>query len=63
MDIVQLSTARIRLAEVNKQLQNDNLSFVERMELLDEQLELKEQLGEFQRSTQNDLGDCINCSG
>jgi hypothetical protein len=63
MDIIQLSKARIRLAEVNKQLQNDNLSFVERMELLDEQLELKEQLGEFQRSTQNDLGDCINCSG
>ena len=63
MDIIQLSKARIRLAEIEKELQNDELSFVGRIELLDERLELQEQLGEFQRSTQNGLGDCINCSG
>lgn len=63
MDIIQLSKARIRLAEIEKELQNDELSFVGRMELLDERLELQEQLGEFQRSTNNDSGECINCSG
>jgi hypothetical protein len=63
MDIIQLSKARIRLAEIEKELQNDELSFVGRMELLDERLELQEQLGEFQRSTNNDDGECINCSG
>ncbi len=54
---------RVKLKSLEKQIVSGELSLFERCEIEDEILELKEQLGDFERSVRDDSGECINCSG
>lgn len=51
----------IRLSELREKI--PTLSLLERLDVEDEILEIKEQLGEFKRQTENGGDECINCSG
>lgn len=53
---------RLRLKELEA-IDLSTLGLFDRCEVEDEILELKEQLGEFERSVRDDSGECINCSG
>lgn len=61
-DLTEIHAKRIQLKELEKQLQNPDLGLMKRCDLEDEILEIKEALGEFERSC-NQGGECVNCSG
>jgi hypothetical protein len=54
---------RVKLKNLEKKIESGELSLFDRCEVEDEILELKEQLGDFERSVRDDSGECINCSG
>ncbi len=54
---------RVRLKALELSEQDAHLSFVERLEIKDEILEIKEALGEFQRQVSEAGDECVNCSG
>ena len=54
---------RLKLQELEAKKDSPELSLFERCDLEDEILEIKEQLGEFDRLKFSDEGECINCSG
>jgi hypothetical protein len=60
---MEVSEMRVKLKTLEKQIGSGELSLFERCEVEDEILELKEQLGEFERSVRDESGECINCSG
>lgn len=60
---MEVSEMRVKLKTLEKQIESGELSLFERCEVEDEILELKENLGEFERSVRDDIGECINCSG
>lgn len=60
---MEVSEMRVKLKTLEKQIESGELSLFERCEVEDEILELKENLGEFERSVRDDSGECINCSG
>lgn len=61
MTLLEISELRLRLAELEKQL-TPELGLLEKCAIQDEILEIKEQLGEFERSVQSGES-CENCSG
>ena len=61
MTLLESSELRVKLKALEAQL-TPELGLLERCEIQDEILEIKEQLGEFERSVQNGEG-CENCSG
>ena len=62
LDLLQASAKRIQLKELEKQLQNPDLGLMDKCEISDQILEIKEALGEFERSHSEGEG-CENCSG
>lgn len=63
LTLMEVSEMRVKLKDLEKQIASGELSLFDRCEVEDEILELKEQLGEFERSVRDDSGECINCSG
>ena len=63
LTLMEVSEMRVKLKNLEKQINSGELSLFDRCEVEDEILELKEQLGEFERSVRDDSGECINCSG
>ena len=63
LTLMEVSEMRVKLKTLEKQIESGELSLFERCEVEDEILELKENLGEFERSVRDDIGECINCSG
>jgi hypothetical protein len=63
LTLLEASAMRVKLKDIEKQIESGNLPLLDRCELEDEALTLKEQLGEFERTVRDDSGDCINCSG
>jgi len=61
-DLTEIHAKRIQLRDLEKQLKNPDLGLFERCELQDKILEIKEVLGEFERS-HNEGEGCVNCSG
>ena len=61
MTLLESSELRVKLKALEAQL-TPELGLFERCEIQDEVLEIKEQLGEFERVVQ-DGGECENCSG
>lgn len=61
MTLLEISNLRLRLKELDAKL-TPELGLFERCEIQDEVLEIKEQLGEFERTVQEG-GECENCSG
>lgn len=53
---------RVRLKALELSEKDIHLSFVERLEIKDEILEIKEKLGEFHRQVESGEA-CENCSG
>ncbi len=53
---------RLKVKELEKKVDSGDLSLFERCEVEDEILELKEQLGEFDRLKFSDEVECLNCS-
>lgn len=63
LTLMEVSEMRVKLKTLEKEIASGELSLFERCEIEDEILELKEQLGDFERSVRDDSGECINCSG
>jgi hypothetical protein len=63
LDLLEVSAMRLKLANLQTQVQSSELSLFERCELEDEILEIKESLGQFDRAKWDDSGECLNCSG
>lgn len=62
MKLCEASELRVRLKALELSEQDVHLSFVERLEIKDEILEIKEKLGEFHRQVESGEA-CENCSG
>ena len=63
MKLCEAHELRVRLKALELTEKDAHLSFLERLEIKDEILEIKEKLGEFQRQA-NEAGEaCENCSG
>lgn len=52
---------RVKLKTLEGQIESGKLSLIERCEVEDEILELKESLGEFDRCKWNAGEECLNC--
>ena len=63
MELCEATKLRVRLKTLELSEQDAHLSFVERLEIKDEILEIKEALGEFQRQVNEAGEECVNCSG
>jgi hypothetical protein len=63
LTLMEVSEMRVKLKHLEKQITSGELSLFDRCEVEDEILELKEQLGDFERSVRDESGECINCSG
>ncbi len=63
LTLMEVSEMRVKLKALEKQIASGELSLFDRCEVEDEILELKENLGEFERSVRDDSGECIKCSG
>lgn len=61
MTLLESSELRVKLKALEAQL-TPELGLFERCEIQDKVLEIKEQLGEFERAVQEG-GECENCSG
>jgi len=61
MTLLEISELRVKLKALEAQL-TPELGLLERCAIQDEILEIKEQLGEFERSVQSGES-CENCSG
>ena len=54
---------KVKLKNLEQQISSGELSLFERCEVEDARLELKEQLGQFDRAKGNEDGECLYCSG
>lgn len=63
LNLLEVSEMRVKLKGLESQIGSGELSLFERCEIEDAILELKEQLGQFDRAKWDDTGECINCSG
>ena len=61
MTLLESSELRVKLKALEAQL-TPELGLLEKCAIQDEILEIKEQLGEFERTVQEG-GECENCSG
>ncbi len=62
LTLLEVSEMRVKLKNLEKQIASGELSLFDRCEVEDEILELKEQLGDLERSVGDDTGKGINCS-
>ncbi|WP_428655811.1 hypothetical protein [Runella sp.] len=62
LTLMEVSELRVKLKALENQIASGELSLFERCEVEDEILEMKEQLGEFDRAKWDDSGECLNCS-
>ena len=62
LTLLEASEMRVKLKGLEKQIESGELSLLERCEIEDEILEIKEALGEFERGHQENE-NCENCSG
>ncbi len=62
LTLMEVSEMRVKLKALENQIASGELSLFERCEVEDEILELKEQLGEFDRAKWDESGECLNCS-
>jgi hypothetical protein len=62
LDLMQASEMRVQLKNYEAQIASGELSLFERCEIEDSILELKEQLGEFDRNNRDDSTECLHCS-
>jgi len=60
--LTEVHELRVKLKNLESQ-DLTALSLFDRCEVEDEILEIKERLGDFERSVRDESGDCINCSG
>ena len=60
MNILEVSEMRVKLKALESQIESGTLSLIERCEVEDEILDLKEKLGEFDRGKW-DNEECLNC--
>jgi hypothetical protein len=63
LTLPQIFEMKIKLKELETQIASGELSLLDRCDVEDEILELKLQLGEFERGVLESGSDCINCSG
>ena len=63
MGLCKVHELRVRLKALELSEKDADISFVERLEIKDEILEIKEKLGEFQRQVSEAGAACENCSG
>ena len=63
MTLLEVHEKRVKLKELEKQIASGELSLLDRCDVEDEILELKEQLGDFERGVLESGSDCDNCSG
>ncbi|MFN4145859.1 MAG: hypothetical protein ACK4GN_08560 [Runella sp.] len=63
LTLMEVSEMRLKLKNLENQINSGELSLFERCEVEDQILELKEALGDFERSVRQEEGECINCSG
>lgn len=61
MTLLQAHETRLKIKQLTDTL--PTLGLIERCEVQDEILELKEQLGEFQRVVADSGSECESCSG
>lgn len=60
MNILEVSEMRVKLKTLESQIESGTLSLIERCEVEDEILDLRERLGEFDRGKWNNE-ECLNC--
>ncbi len=61
LNLLEVSQMRVKLKNLETQISSGELSLFERCEIEDEILELKEQLGQFDRAKWDDSVECLNC--
>lgn len=61
-DLTEIHAKRIQLKKLEIKLQNPDLGLMDKCELQDQILKIKEALGEFERG-HSEGGECENCSG
>jgi hypothetical protein len=61
LNLLEVSQMRVQLKGLENKIGASELSLFERCELEDEILEIKEQLGQFDRAKWDDSGECLNC--
>jgi hypothetical protein len=61
LNILEVSQMRLKLKNLEDQITSGTLSLLDRCEVEDEILELKESLGEFDRAKWDENGECLNC--
>lgn len=62
LTLPEVSAMRVRLKQLEARKEDTSLSFMDKIEVMDEILELKEQLGEFERKVSSAGNDCEFCS-
>ena len=62
LTLPEVSAMRVRLKQLEARKEDTSLSLMDKIEVMDEILELKEQLGEFERKVSNAGNDCEFCS-
>ncbi|TAH16712.1 MAG: hypothetical protein EAZ14_00195 [Runella slithyformis] len=62
LTLSEVSAMRVKLKNLEARKEDASLSFMDKIEIMDEILELKEQLGEFERKVSSSGDDCEFCS-
>ncbi|TAE41683.1 MAG: hypothetical protein EAZ70_00095 [Runella slithyformis] len=62
LTLSEVSAMRVKLKNLEARKEDASLSFMDKIEIMDEILELKEQLGEFERKVSSSGNDCEFCS-
>ena len=61
LNLLDVSQMRVKLKGLESQISSGELSLFDRCEIEDEILEIKEQLGQFDRANCDDSAECLNC--
>jgi hypothetical protein len=61
LNLLEVSRMRVQLKGLENKITSSDLSLFERCELEDEILELREQLGQFDRNKWDNTVECLNC--
>lgn len=61
LSLLEASEMRVKMAHLEQRVQSGTLSLFERCDVEDEILEIKEQLGQFDRAKWDDTAECLNC--
>ena len=61
LNLLEVSQMRVQLKGLETKIDSSELSLFERCEIEDEILEIKEQLGQFDRNKWDESGECLSC--